>query len=167
MCVLQEEYIVRMYTEVYLVHCIKLAIKTIHALCSSSHKLHLLSSSGRCAHLFLRLGPPVRPPALLAWMLAMNTVQWGFWPVFFDKMMKLKCDWPKIRQSKINSRSVTGPMGQMNRQPSVWCSKYYFFSWFLAEFFAKILSIYTKSLVNTNSFYTNFTNTHFSSCCIN
>ena len=48
----------------------------------------------------------------------------------------------KIRQSKINSRSVAGPMGQMNRQPSVWCSKYYFFSWFLAEFFAKILSIY-------------------------
>mgnify|MGYP007048491197 CR=1 FL=1 len=26
---------------------------------------------------------------------------------------------PKIRQSKINSRSVAGPMGQMNRQPSV------------------------------------------------
>ena len=25
----------------------------------------------------------------------------------------------KIRQSKINSRSVAGPMGQMNRQPSV------------------------------------------------
>ena len=48
----------------------------------------------------------------------------------------------EIRQSKINSRSVAGPMGQMNRRPSVWCSKYYFFSWFLAEFFAKILSIY-------------------------
>ena len=48
----------------------------------------------------------------------------------------------KIRQSKINSRSVAGPMGQMNCGPSVWCSKYYFFSWFLAEFFAKILSIY-------------------------
>ena len=48
----------------------------------------------------------------------------------------------KIRQSKINSRSVPGPMGQMNRRPSIWCSKYYFFSWFLAEFFAKILSIY-------------------------
>ena len=25
----------------------------------------------------------------------------------------------KIRQSKINSRSVAGPMGQMNRRPSV------------------------------------------------
>ena len=48
----------------------------------------------------------------------------------------------EICQSKINSRSVAGPMGQMNLQPSVWCSKYYFFSWFLAEFFAKILSIY-------------------------
>ena len=48
----------------------------------------------------------------------------------------------EIRQSKINSCSVAGPMGQMNRRPSVWCSKYYFFSWFLAEFFAKILSIY-------------------------
>ena len=33
----------------------------------------------------------------------------------------------KIRQSKINSSSVAGPMGQMNRRPSVWCSKYYFF----------------------------------------
>ena len=33
----------------------------------------------------------------------------------------------KIRQSKINSRSVAGLMGQMNRRPSVWCSKYYFF----------------------------------------
>ena len=49
---------------------------------------------------------------------------------------------PKIRQSKINSRWVAGPMGQMNRRPSIWCSKYYFFSWFLAEFFEKILSIY-------------------------
>ena len=48
----------------------------------------------------------------------------------------------KIRQSKINSRSVAGPMGQMNRRPSVWCSKYFFFSWFLAEFFAKIPTIY-------------------------
>ena len=25
----------------------------------------------------------------------------------------------KIRQSKINSRSVAGPMGQMNRRPSI------------------------------------------------
>ena len=50
--------------------------------------------------------------------------------------------WSEIRQSKINSGSVAGPMGQMNRRPSVWCSKYYFFSWFLSEFFAKILSIY-------------------------
>ena len=48
----------------------------------------------------------------------------------------------EIRQSKINSRSVAGLMGQMNRRPSVWCSKYYFFTWFLAEFLAKILSIY-------------------------
>ena len=33
-------------------------------------------------------------------------------------------------------------MAQMNRWPSVWCSKYYFFSWFLAKFFSKFLSIY-------------------------
>ena len=33
----------------------------------------------------------------------------------------------KIRQSKINSRWVAGPIGQTNRWPSVWCSKYYFF----------------------------------------
>ena len=26
---------------------------------------------------------------------------------------------PEIRQSKIKSRSVAGPMGQMNRRPSV------------------------------------------------
>ena len=37
---------------------------------------------------------------------------------------------------------VAWMMGQTNRQPSVWCSKYHFFSWFLAKFFAKILSIY-------------------------
>ena len=48
----------------------------------------------------------------------------------------------KICQSKINSSWVAGPIGQTNRRPSVWCSKYYFFSWFLAEFFAKTLSIY-------------------------
>ena len=34
------------------------------------------------------------------------------------------------------------PMGLMNHRPSIWCFKYYFFSWFLAEFAAKILSIY-------------------------
>ena len=39
-------------------------------------------------------------------------------------------------------RWVAWTMGQTNRRPSVWCSKYYFFSWFLAKFFAKILSIY-------------------------
>ena len=33
-------------------------------------------------------------------------------------------------------------MGQTNSQPSVWCSKYYHFSWFLVKFFAKIRSIY-------------------------
>ena len=32
----------------------------------------------------------------------------------------------EIRQSKINSRWVAGPIGQTNRWPSVWCSKYYF-----------------------------------------
>ena len=37
---------------------------------------------------------------------------------------------------------VAWTMGQTNCQPSVWCSKYLFFSWFLAKFFAKILSIY-------------------------
>ena len=39
-------------------------------------------------------------------------------------------------------RWVARTMGQTNRRPRVWCSKYYFFSWFLAKFFAKILSIY-------------------------
>ena len=37
----------------------------------------------------------------------------------------------KIRQSKINSRWVAGPIGQTNRRPSVWCSKYYFFRLFI------------------------------------
>ena len=37
---------------------------------------------------------------------------------------------------------VAWMMGQTNRRPSVWCSKHYFFSWFLKKFFAKILSIY-------------------------
>ena len=36
----------------------------------------------------------------------------------------------------------TGSLGQMTHRPSVWCSKYYFFSQFLAKFFAKIVSIY-------------------------
>ena len=38
---------------------------------------------------------------------------------------------PKIRQSKINSRWVAGPIGQMNCWPSIWCSKYYFFRLFI------------------------------------
>ena len=37
----------------------------------------------------------------------------------------------EIRQSKINSRLVAWPMRQMNRRPSVWCSKYHFFHDFL------------------------------------
>ena len=37
----------------------------------------------------------------------------------------------KIRQSKINSHWVAGPIGQPNRRPSVWCSKYYFFRLFI------------------------------------
>ena len=37
------------------------------------------------------------------------------------------CQRLKIRQSKINSRWVAGPIGQTNRRPNVWCSKYYFF----------------------------------------
>ena len=32
---------------------------------------------------------------------------------------------------------------QMNQRPSVWCSKTYFFSQFLAKFFTKIISIYS------------------------
>ena len=39
-------------------------------------------------------------------------------------------------------RWVAWTMGQMNRRPSVWCPSIIFFSWFLAKFFAKILSIY-------------------------
>ena len=38
--------------------------------------------------------------------------------------------WLEIRQSKINSRWVAGPIGQRNRRPSVWCSKNYFFRLF-------------------------------------
>ena len=34
-------------------------------------------------------------------------------------------------------RWVAWTMGQINRRPTVWCSNYYFFSWFLAKFFAK------------------------------
>ena len=37
----------------------------------------------------------------------------------------------------MNSRSVAGPMGQMNHWPIVWCSKYYFFSQFLAKILCK------------------------------
>ena len=48
----------------------------------------------------------------------------------------------EIRQSLIYSSLVAGTMVQMNRQPSVWCSKYYFFSWFLAKYVAKSLSIH-------------------------
>ena len=43
----------------------------------------------------------------------------------------------KIRQSKINSRWVAGPIGQRNRRPSVWCSKYYFFYYFFKKFLPK------------------------------
>ena len=32
--------------------------------------------------------------------------------------------------------------GTNKSSTNVWCSKYYFFSWFLSKFFAKILSIY-------------------------
>ena len=39
---------------------------------------------------------------------------------------------------------VAWMMGQTNRQPS----KYYFFSWFLAKFFAKFLSMYRGSPVS-------------------
>ena len=37
-------------------------------------------------------------------------------------------------------RWVAWTMGQTNRRPSIWCSKYFFFSWFFSKFFAKILS---------------------------
>ena len=47
----------------------------------------------------------------------------------------------KIRQFTIYYGWVAWTMGQTNRWQSVWCSKYYFFSWFLAKFFAKILLI--------------------------
>ena len=44
---------------------------------------------------------------------AVCTFQLGVGP-FSDKLPR-----SKIRQSKINLRSVAGPMGEMNRQPSV------------------------------------------------
>ena len=39
-------------------------------------------------------------------------------------------------------RWFAGSLGQMTCRQSVWCSKCYFFSQFLAKFFAKIVSIY-------------------------
>ena len=38
---------------------------------------------------------------------------------FLKKLSRIMIMCPEIRQSKINSRSVAGPMGQMNRRPSV------------------------------------------------
>ena len=40
--------------------------------------------------------------------------------------------------------NTLGPLedGTTNPQPSVWCSKFNFFSWFLAKSFARILLIY-------------------------
>ena len=46
----------------------------------------------------------------------------------------------EIRQSKINSRWVAGPIGQMNRQPSVWCSKYIFFRLFISLGHSKLFT---------------------------
>ena len=43
-------------------------------------------------------------------------------------------------------RWVAWTMGQMNRRKSVWCSKYYFFSWFLAKFFKTLLNGFFFSL---------------------
>ena len=50
----------------------------------------------------------------------------------------------KIRNPSIFNiiRWCAGLLGQTTHRPSLWCSKYYFFSRFLAEFFAKIISIY-------------------------
>ena len=56
---------------------------------------------------------------------------WGQSPFLVAMFFKVSLYQSKIRQSKINSRSVAGPMGQMNRRPSVRCSKYYFFHDFL------------------------------------
>ena len=39
--------------------------------------------------------------------------------VEFGVVEKITTVPPEIRQSKINSRPVAGPMGQMNRRPSV------------------------------------------------
>ena len=48
-------------------------------------------------------------------------------------------------------RWVAGTMGQMNRRPSIWCSKYYFFPWFLAKYIAKSLSIHFVILFFLNT----------------
>ena len=56
------------------------------------------------------------------------------------------CGWVRnsfeIRQSKINSRWVAGPIGQTNRRPSVWCSRYYFFHKILQIFLQKPFSLF-------------------------
>ena len=57
-----------------------------------------------------------------------------------------------IRNPSISNliRWVAWTMGQMNHWPSVWCSKYYFFSWFLAEFFAKnTFNLFVYFFLNT------------------
>ena len=69
-----------------------------------------------------------------------------FQPFFLSDEMVNRSE---IRQSKINSRSVAGPMGQMNRRPSVWCSKYYFFHDFLQnslqKYFQSICLFFLKN----------------------
>ena len=59
---------------------------------------------------------------------------WSQWLCKTEKLQKIAPEnekfvesYLKIRQSKINSRWVAGPIGQTNRWLSVWCSKYYFF----------------------------------------
>ena len=63
--------------------------------------------------------------------------------LFCSSMLLQRFPSHEIRQSKINSRSVAGPMGQMNRRPSVWCSKYYFF---FHDFLQNSLQKYFQSI---------------------
>ena len=52
----------------------------------------------------------------------------------------------KIRNPSIFNiiRWCAGSLGRTTHRPSVWCSKYYFFSLFLAKSFSKIVSIFLK-----------------------
>ena len=60
-------------------------------------------------------------------------------PILFKPEYRESPD--KIRQFKINSRWVAGPIGQTNHRPSDWCSKYYFFLNFIGWGHSKLFTL--------------------------